>query len=412
MFTNSPAFQKKETSSQENQDTGQRLRFWEIECCFVCPLVGTGLTLAEQKQLLKKTGLDLKRSTQYEMHEVLVGCAKKESPLSRRVDTLLQRKYGKEADTLLRLSNQDLAIHCKKAVSSDLSMAAIWAAATSPDLELEAKKQIFGLVHMNMHQSAKQYVQLQAKLTRQEKELNVWRQKYKTEVRSRKTLQRENKQIQQDKMNLQSKLNAAETKKHSPQQKAAARDQDGHVLQDEQARQVQNQELQTLEQAWQDKEQQVQELLKQNQKLKHKLQKQQKMFKEFKEQAQEIMAQIMPQNHCDQECPAYDLCQKRILMVGGITKMQALFREIVEGNGGIFDYHDGYVRKGGKQLESSLKRADIVLCPVNCNSHGACSIVKNLAKKHRKKVYLLENSSLSTVSQAIHGAGQQVKQLN
>jgi hypothetical protein len=25
-----------------------------------------------------------------------------------------------------------------------------------------------------------------------------------------------------------------------------------------------------------------------------------------------------------------------------------------------------------------------VLCPVNCNSHGACSIVKNIAKKHNK----------------------------
>jgi len=59
------------------------------------------------------------------------------------------------------------------------------------------------------------------------------------------------------------------------------------------------------------------------------------------------------------------------------------------------------MKKGVKKLENSLRRSDMVLCPVNCNSHAACSIVKNLGKKHNKPVYMLTNSSLSAVSQVI-----------
>jgi hypothetical protein len=83
--------------------------------------------------------------------------------------------------------------------------------------------------------------------------------------------------------------------------------------------------------------------------------------------------------------------------------MESLYRELIEGSNGVFEYHDGYVKKGARDIESRLKRADMVLCPVNCNSHAACSIVKNLGKKHNKTVHILANSSLSTVSQVIWG---------
>jgi hypothetical protein len=99
--------------------------------------------------------------------------------------------------------------------------------------------------------------------------------------------------------------------------------------------------------------------------------------------------------------PLYDLCRKRILIVGGITRMESLYRQLIESNGGVFEYHDGYVKGGTKKLEFSLKRADMVLCPVDCNSHAACSLVKNLGKKYKKPVHMLTNSSLSAVLQVI-----------
>jgi hypothetical protein len=108
-------------------------------------------------------------------------------------------------------------------------------------------------------------------------------------------------------------------------------------------------------------------------------------------------------NLCDSTCPSFDLCKKRILIVGGITRMECLYRELIEGHGGVFEYHDGYIKNGTKKLESRLKRADIVVCPVNCNSHAACIMVKNLGKKHKKKVHMLSSYSLSSVTRAIQG---------
>ena len=55
------------------------------------------------------------------------------------------------------------------------------------------------------------------------------------------------------------------------------------------------------------------------------------------------------------------------------------------------------MKRGTRKLENCLYRADVVICPVSCNSHAACDMVKNLAKKHNKTVHMLANSSLSSV---------------
>ena len=70
------------------------LRFWEIDNLFKCPVVGTCLTLSDQKQLLKKSGISSKNKSAFEIHEILVACAETENTLSRRADSMLNRKYG------------------------------------------------------------------------------------------------------------------------------------------------------------------------------------------------------------------------------------------------------------------------------------------------------------------------------
>lgn len=107
-------------------------------------------------------------------------------------------------------------------------------------------------------------------------------------------------------------------------------------------------------------------------------------------------------NECDISCPQYFLCEKRILIVGGIIKMKQFYRKIVESGGGEFDYHDGYMQGGNKNLEARIARSDMILCPVNCNSHNACSRVKKLCKKYKKPVRMLSGSSLNSISSALN----------
>jgi hypothetical protein len=105
---------------------------------------------------------------------------------------------------------------------------------------------------------------------------------------------------------------------------------------------------------------------------------------------------------CRQEaCSHYRLCTRRIFMIGGITKMKAYYKSIVEKAGGKFEYHDGYIKGAGMDIEARVKKSDLVICPVNCNSHNACIQVKKLCNQHKIPLKILSSSSLSAVSQAV-----------
>lgn len=102
------------------------------------------------------------------------------------------------------------------------------------------------------------------------------------------------------------------------------------------------------------------------------------------------------------ECGKCATCPRRILIVGGIERMEALYRQRIEANGDIMEYHSGAsAGSGGNKLENFLQRADLVLCPVNCNSHNSCVKVKKLCKKYNKCVHMMKNFSLSAISRTI-----------
>jgi len=104
---------------------------------------------------------------------------------------------------------------------------------------------------------------------------------------------------------------------------------------------------------------------------------------------------------CDGQCPTGQVCIRKVLLVDGMTKMKHFYRGLIESNGCEFDYHDGYISKGPRNLEARVKRAELILCPVDCNIHGACHKVKGLCKKHDKMLKILPSSSLTCISNAL-----------
>lgn len=85
--------------------------------------------------------------------------------------------------------------------------------------------------------------------------------------------------------------------------------------------------------------------------------------------------------------------------------MKQLYQNLIESSGGVFEYHDGYMHNGKRNLEDRVKRCDLVICPVNCNSHGACSMVKEIRQKYRKPFKMLPSSSLSAIANALFEKG-------
>ncbi|WP_419662024.1 conserved uncharacterized protein, DUF2325 [Desulfosarcina variabilis str. Montpellier] len=400
---------KRKITSETIIDGSQRRRCWEINHFFKCPTIGMCLSFAEQKQLLKKTGILDKKDGAYDIHEKLVASLESENRLSRRVDNLLDRKYGKQVMPLLDLNGEAFTNHFKAALESGEAAAVLWAAGIHPNLPVEANRDIFGEIHMTMHWTAEERLRKRRKLARQEKELTRLRERVKAQSSQYRSMKKQVEAYQKDCNRLESELAAAKDEKTNLQQNLDALDRHQQI----EALEIENRRIQQdyvslsmrLEQALR----QVAALEEKNRCLNLQLEEASNLNRHVQEETQAIIGEMTNWNRCDASCPSFDLCKKRILMVGGITRMESLYRELVEGCGGVFEYHDGYVKKGAKCLEGRLKRADMVICPVNCNSHAACSIVKNLGKKHNKPVHMLPNSSLSAVSQVIWGEDEREK---
>ena len=382
------------------------LKFWEIDNLFKCPVAGMCLTFSEQKQLLKKSGIPIKKLSSFEIHETLVASSENENRLSVKVNNLLDRKFGKEAASLLELGQKEFMAHWAEIFETGDYMHVLWAAAARPGLPKECRIGIFGAIHMSMHYNAKQSGKIKQKLFVQEEELNAARRYVKEANRARRTLQKENDCMIRKQTDLATKIACMKIEKTKFEEKLVISESCRLATGFEQENQCLQEELNTLSEKFKEKEEQVASLKKENAWLFTELERQKESNRHFGMESRKIIKEAFKLNNCDASCPSFDLCQKRILLVGGITRIKSLYRQLIEDSGGIFEYHDGYMQKGVKKLENSLRRADMVLCPVNCNSHAACSIVKNLGKKYDKPVHMLANSSLNVISQTIRNSSQ------
>ena len=380
-----------------------QLRFWEIDNHFKCPVVGMCLTFSEQKQILKKAGISVKNKSPFDIHELLVASSEKESRLSRRVDNLLNRKFGKQVTYLLGLGHEEFKEHFKASFRAGNCIPVSWAAAINPELPTRLRKEIFGDIHMAMHWSGEQGIKLKKMLAKQQEELDELRRSIKEATKFRRTVQKENRRLTINQAKLRTSLAAVENDKKKLEEKLSVLDNRYRFAEIEKENRILKGKLDDLLRSTEERERQLVSLKEENLRLSLGFKQQQDSNQRFKREAQDIIRQVVALSSCNAACPSFDLCKKRILIVGGITRMESLYRELIESHGGIFEYHDGYMKKGVKKLEYCLRRADVVVCPVNCNSHAACSTVKNLAKKHNKTVHMLANSSLSAVTQVIWG---------
>ncbi|MGD9367843.1 MAG: DUF2325 domain-containing protein [Desulfobacteraceae bacterium] len=379
------------------------LRFWEIQAFFKCPVVGICLTSAEQKQCLKKTRISPKNATPFEIHEAVVASSEGENRVSRRADRLLQRKFGKEAADLLRLDDEAFMAHFKTAHATGDHAAALWATAIHPDLPLTLKREIFGQIHMSMHFSGEERMRMNRKLACQHSRLEKMRRSNKDAAQQKRALEKENHYLRQSRVSLKTALAAAEKEIERMKNESFITDAQLETVGPGLEHSFLKSELEALYACNKKQQCQITALKKKNRQLASQIGCQKELNRRFRQETRTIFAEMAAKNRCDESCPSFDLCQKRILIVGGMSRMESLYRELIEAGGGIFEYHDGYMKKGARRLESCLRRADVVLCPVNCNSHTACAVVKSLAKKHHKTVHMLANFSLKAVSQAIWG---------
>lgn len=378
-----------------------RLKAWEVESCFKCPIAGSCIDEVEQRKLLKKFEGTQKWDSSFEIHETLVASLDDENDLSRKIDELLERKYRRQLIEFSCLTEKEMMDQWRKIKGSSDSPGYFFAASTRPALSFNSRKEIFGDVHMAMHTCAAEAKNLNYLIEKSRKKLVESDETIRKEISARKALQKENTALRKELEKFMRLLALTETEKMRLTEKLRCLVEEIRSSDHEDQVKQLKAENARLGRLVIESERMGLELSAENRRLNREIENLIKKSEAQRSDHQNHMIGAGIAHECSQSCPYYDLCRKRVLIIGGPTRMEILYREMIEGNGGIFDYHNGDMRSGSKDLEKSVKRADVILCPVDCNSHGACTMVKKFCKKYGKPFQMLPSSGASSVFKAV-----------
>jgi len=389
------------------------LNIWEIERNFKCPVIGAMLSVDKHRDILKKCGWDVSSLKPYEYHAYLMGCMGDENAVSIKTNNYIRHqslKYMKQIASLYKKKDAKGV----RALWNDYSARGIigpvmYAIVAHKDTDVELLQDIHGEVHMLSHANMTEVFNIRRKLETADQSLD--REKNKSCEKSKKIRDlvsqlkqtgKEKDVLAQENARLKRKLGELETQTALPQPVVPDLSQDVERL--EQALGCQKEETLCAERERKQLEIQLFSARNENEMLKEEFA---QLSSVFTAGADNVYTCREPEScpvtgACpNADCPRHRLCARRIFMIGGITKMKSYYRQIVEKAGGEFDYHDGYLRNSNDDLAAKVRRCDVVVCPVSCNSHNACLKVKHLCTRYNKELKILNSASLSAVTQAL-----------
>jgi len=350
--------------------------------------------MAEQRRILKKARVSTQGLEDYDVHALLVQSGSSDDTLAHRVQRYLEAKYRRDITEWGACHEQALLSRWQAGLECGKIDAVLWIAATHPSLSRQAIRKIFGDVHMLMHQQG----QLANQVLRQRERLRVQKGRLrdnlqKVQVRHRETSQKLHA-LEVAYAELEHTLHAQER----PEQKesvASLRAQLEKAERQNETRTVVIERLQV------ENDRLVSELASASESN--------RAMQAQLEKLQDALETMLGKEDVCQTCSQYDLCERRVLLVGGITRLRAAYRDLVAGAGGEFKYHDGYKSGGARALEEMICWADVVLCPVDINSHGACRSVKKICKKMGRPYHMMSSSGVSSVARVLAEYGRPAK---
>lgn len=390
---------------------------WDMPRSLRCPVAGACLTLDEIRKTFRKTGIPVKGVRPYELHGTAVEFLGTENQVSRRLDRIVKRRYRDALPKLSGLDENALAKAWEKGLKSGEMEGILLGIALRRDLSGEFVDRIFGEVHMLGHTASATVMRARGDLASGRELSDRMRLELRQEKKRRRELEREN-------LNLRGRLSGPPAARQKDEGEMAS--DAGEVDRLREEIRIQGEALSLLSSENGHLVEQAASLARERDRLAAETRDTQRengiLLQEITGMASHIAALAQTfsaagegcegeacsakEGSCEGEsCPRFDLCAKRVLIVGGITKFRHLYRDLVESGGGVFDYHDGYMTSGKQNLEARVKRSDLVICPVNCNSHGACIKVKRFCRKHNKAINMLPSASISAISSALYTAG-------
>ncbi|MBI9089410.1 MAG: DUF2325 domain-containing protein [Desulfobacterium sp.] len=368
---------------------------WEMHSSFVCPVAGFCFSDFEIKKMLKTPGNQRGAAMDtYGLHQAIMAKIGEKNRTAEKADRFLRNKYAKAVDRFGAMDEATFKKAWTKAVLTDDMPALFYVAALRNDLSPDFLVMVYGDVHMAGYRAM---TAMAASFRSRDAAIE------KTDTLT--ALLAREKHRNGDFVDENIRLKAAVAKKTvaptpEPVDPPGGKDPGDRI--------------ETLERRLACRDKEIRRLERERRKAEIRMFESTSKGDQLEQELNQLIAgfaRVQASTLCTKEaCPNFDACSKRILIVGGLTKLKELYRKIVESKGGIFDYHSGRIRNGKNNLEARVKRSDLVICPVNHNSHNACIKVKQFCNKHNKDIHMIPGSSLAAISTVFTASGLETTQ--
>jgi hypothetical protein len=365
----------------------QRSKLWEFGTNLHCSLIGTCLTTAELRQALTKIGRkEAAGATEHDVHASAVLIAGKHQDGAKLLHKALDRRHRVAISQFDRAKTvADVRALWREASKRGDIPGAYWAALTHPATNDALVREIFAEVHMLSHlvgaanradirrlrQLEDEKSDLEARLARKAEQLRIVSGARDQALRELETRNEPAPPVlplsasDDDGVaaELRSKLTRADARRDRLERELAAT----HAgLHREQETRRAAEQRETALQAELD--------------------------------AIETSLGSGPEDAHSVSTPRLDLT---LLYVGGRPARIGHLRDLAERAGAVFLYHDGGIEERGGLLPGLVSRAELVLFPVDCISHGAMQLVKRLCRQAGKTFVPLRSAGLAPFCAAL-----------
>ncbi len=407
----SASFEDSEVGTRPVTKLSRRRKLWEIDKGYHCSIIGTCLSVANLCKLLVKAGMQFEPGvSDYELHGFFVRAMSSETPKERRlarlVNKTLDRIYAKSIAAYRdKITSEDLLRRWEQAINAGNIPGPYWAMLSHPAVCDEIEIRVHGEVHMLSHIAGatnradiKRLRRLESESVEVEERAKISEHKLRQRLKERdEMITIMEKRIAAERVSykrLQQKVVATlpDTACEVTRLQKALADERRKTRRMSAVTDRQQAELGRLRKDWGTLERQIEER---------------------DEECQALELQLLATvNAPENGTPSgkteskVNLSGSRVLYLGGRKNMYPFFKNIVSRCNGEFIPHDGGVENGARQLHSALSKADIVLCPVDCVSHGACLKAKKICNDCGKQFVPLRSSGMSSLMRGlVHATG-------
>lgn len=383
------------------QATGFR-KIWEVGNLFHCSIIGTCLTIDETLGVFKKAGLIVPpEARDYEIHAAAVKCAGELSAVSRRLQGALDARFRRHIALFATATDAEgVAELWDEHVAKGDIPGAYWAVMTHRASSTALIERAFGEVHMMSHLNGSSRRDVLRELENAKGEiarLSESKNHYRRQARLCEAEVKLAGQARTAVKSLTRELDAAKARIDALEGREEAVKLREEIVGLSNMMEAERYRRERAEVRCAELSADNAALSGENDRLAGELQAARgELFAMEGALATALEKATGSCTGCgNDECECRKLVGKRVMYVGGHRSVVSRCREVVELFGGDFIHHDGGVEESASHLPASLKRADVVFCPLDCVSHNAALVVKKACSRYRKPLVFLKSSGLS-----------------